>query len=119
MRGRRLHSAGPVPSPRLEACRWACHRPPAKSVESSLGSKKSAIYKANRQELCAFNVPRNCVDQVGKLINHLSTCTLFPHEIAAFDYLDPENEIKKMAFRLIKPLQCECCGVGECVDCEA
>ena len=109
------------------------------------------LYKANRQELCAFNVPRNCVDQVGKLINHLSTCTLFPHEIAAFDYLDPENKIKKMVFCLIKPskarrerlglahrkalelvamtlwpttcyskpLQCECCGVGECVDCEA
>ena len=46
MRGRMRHSAGPVPSPRLEACRWACHRPPAKSVESSLLSEKIAIYTA-------------------------------------------------------------------------
>ena len=36
------------------------------------------LYKANRQELCAFNVPRNCVDEVGNLINNLSTCTLLP-----------------------------------------
>eukprot|EP00966_Prymnesium_polylepis_P301016 6955498-Prymnesium_polylepis.2 len=109
--------------------------------------------KANRQELCAFDVPRNCVDQVGKLINHLSTCTLLPNETAGFEYPDSHNEVKVMAFRLIKPskarrkriglvhhkaevlelvsmtpwpttcyskaLQCECCGVRGCVDCEA
>ena len=45
MRGRMRHSAGPVPSPRLEAYRWACHRPPAKSVESSLLCRKKSRYK--------------------------------------------------------------------------
>ena len=56
-----------------------------------------------RQELCVFNVPRNCVDKVGNMMNYLSTRTLLPGQTAGFNYHIKPDENAVMPFVLDKP----------------
>ena len=56
-----------------------------------------------RQELCALNVPRNCVDEVGRMMNYLSTRTLLPGQTACFNYHIKPDESADMSFVLDKP----------------
>ena len=57
-----------------------------------------------RQELCASNVPRKCVDGVCKLMNFLSTRTLLPGRTTGFKYQKEDTDkIEHMQFVLEKP----------------
>ena len=60
-------------------------------------------YQANRPDIVAFDVPRNCVEDVARSINYLSTRTLLPNQTACFEYSKSFNETGKMGFRLIAP----------------